>query len=318
MIDLRGLNFSSGGSAAIDPASGILTVTEGANQYQQALSGTYTNVTLRVAADSGIGTLVTMASNSPCFVAGTRMLTDHGEIPVEALSVGDRLRLLDDNTAAIVWIGHRRVDCQHHPHPELAWPVRRGEACIRPGKPHRELFLSPDHAIFVEDVLIPVKYLINGGCVAQVKVAEVTYYHVELATHEVVISEGLPSQIVPRYRRPIEIRRWRRRIDVASQLLDPRMGRIGVRETGRVRPGDPKGATVFGGTRRKRPHRCVDRGRGLKSLPERRTCRRPISPQLNPAWPGAPEHRRRAVPKSRFRPAAPVASGSPDLRRPVA
>jgi len=63
-----------------------------------------------------------------------------------------------------------------------------------PGKPHRDLFLSPDHAIFVEDVLIPVKYLMNGGGIAQLKVTEVTYHHVELAAHDVVIAEGLPSE----------------------------------------------------------------------------------------------------------------------------
>jgi hypothetical protein len=54
--------------------------------------------------------------------------------------------------------------------------------------------LSADHAVFVEDVLIPIKYLINGTSIAQVAVDEITYYHVELPRHEVLLAEGLPTE----------------------------------------------------------------------------------------------------------------------------
>jgi hypothetical protein len=39
-----------------------------------------------------------------------------------------------------------------------------------------------------------VKYLLNGKTVAQVPVDQVTYYHVELERHDVVLSEGLPTE----------------------------------------------------------------------------------------------------------------------------
>ncbi len=54
--------------------------------------------------------------------------------------------------------------------------------------------LSPDHAVFVDDVLVPVRHLINGSTIVQEPVAEVTYYHVELATHDVILAEGLPCE----------------------------------------------------------------------------------------------------------------------------
>ena len=193
-MDFPDLTFSSGGSAALDTGTGILTVTEGGNQYQQTLSGTYTNVSFRVTPDTGIGTLVTMDSTAPCFVAGTRIATDRGEVEVETLAPGDHVKLFDGRTAPIVWIGRRRVDCARHPLPELVWPVRVMAGAFAPGEPLRDLFLSPDHAVFVEDVLIPVKYLINGTSVAQLKVAEVMYFHVELADHDVLIAEGLPAE----------------------------------------------------------------------------------------------------------------------------
>jgi len=46
-IDLPGLTYSSGGTATLDPVTNILTVTEGGNQFQQALTGTYASVLFR-------------------------------------------------------------------------------------------------------------------------------------------------------------------------------------------------------------------------------------------------------------------------------
>jgi hypothetical protein len=59
------------------------------------------------------------------------------------------------------------------------------------GRPHRDLWLSPDHAVHVLGVLIPIKYLINGGSIARVAVDEVEYYHLALPGHDVLLAEGL-------------------------------------------------------------------------------------------------------------------------------
>jgi hypothetical protein len=61
--------------------------------------------------------------------------------------------------------------------------------------PVRDLLLSPDHAIFAEGVLVPVKYLVNGGTVRVEETAKaVEYFHVELDRHEVLLSDGLPTE----------------------------------------------------------------------------------------------------------------------------
>ena len=60
--------------------------------------------------------------------------------------------------------------------------------------PERDMYLSPDHAVFVDGVLIPVKLLINGTSITQVKRDRVTYYHVELPDHAVILAEGLPVE----------------------------------------------------------------------------------------------------------------------------
>ena len=74
------------------------------------------------------------------------------------------------------------------------WPVRISADAFGPGQPHRELWLSPDHAVYVNEVLIPVKHLVNGTTIAQVAVDEITYYHIELAQHDVVLAEGLAAE----------------------------------------------------------------------------------------------------------------------------
>ncbi len=58
-------------------------------------------------------------------------------------------------------------------------------------RPSRELLLSPDHAVYIGEVLIPVKHLVNGSSIEQVPVDHVTYYHVELPRHAVLLAEGL-------------------------------------------------------------------------------------------------------------------------------
>ena len=60
--------------------------------------------------------------------------------------------------------------------------------------PHRDLLLSPDHSVFVDDVLIPIKHLINGETIVQEPVDTITYYHVELGEHDVLLAEGMPAE----------------------------------------------------------------------------------------------------------------------------
>jgi hypothetical protein len=104
------------------------------------------------------------------------------------------VRLVSGGVAPIVWIGHRRVDCRRHPMPERVWPIRIAPHAFGNDRPRQTLLLSPDHAVFVEDVLIPVKFLVNGTTIEQIDVGTVTYYHLELPRHDVVLAEGLPAE----------------------------------------------------------------------------------------------------------------------------
>jgi LysM repeat protein len=129
-----------------------------------------------------------------CYGEGTRILTDRGEMPIEALDVGDRVVTLTGAIEPIIWVGRRVVDCARHPAPHEAWPVRIAAGAFGPGLPRRALYLSPNHSIYADGVLIPVKCLIDGNLVAQEPRDRIAYHHLELARHDVVLAEGLPAE----------------------------------------------------------------------------------------------------------------------------
>jgi hypothetical protein len=129
-----------------------------------------------------------------CFARSTRIATPRGAIPIERLREGDLVLTVSGRAQSIRWIGRRRLDCRRHPVPKQVKPVRITPHAFGENLPQRALLLSPDHAVFIDDVLIPVKYLINGTTVAQTNAATITYYHLELPYHDVVIAEGLATE----------------------------------------------------------------------------------------------------------------------------
>jgi hypothetical protein len=129
-----------------------------------------------------------------CFARGTRIAKTAGFVPVEDLNVGDRAVTADGRAEPIVWIGQRTVNCARHPNPETVWPVRVSAGAFGENVPVQDLYLSPDHAGFVNDVLVPVKLLVNGRSIARVKRNQVTCFHVELSRHAVIVAEGLPVE----------------------------------------------------------------------------------------------------------------------------
>jgi hypothetical protein len=130
-----------------------------------------------------------------CFATGTRIRTTRGEIAVEALRPGEDHAITAAGAARrIIWVGRRTIVPTRHARPAEVLPVRVRRDAVAPGLPARDLLLSPDHALFLGGVLIPVRYLVNGRTVAQEPAATITYWHVELDSHDVLLAEGLPAE----------------------------------------------------------------------------------------------------------------------------
>ena len=142
--------------------------------------------------NSGIDTTIT--ETIPCFADGTRIRTPLGEIPVKQLCVGDRVLSAFGGTAPIVWIGRRHILPERHRNPETVWPVRVHVGALGHAVPMHDLWLSPEHAVYLDDVLVPVGLLVNGKTIVRERHASVTYFHVELPQHDVVLAEGAPCE----------------------------------------------------------------------------------------------------------------------------
>lgn len=152
------------------------TVTEGSEV------NTLNNVQSLVFADQ------TVSLN--CFLAGTPILTPAGEVAVEDLRAGCEVLTISGRPAR-VW----RLVRRHVPQPSAAMmPVRIRAHSFGAGQPCRDLYLSREHAVFTGDVLIPIRALIDGGNVARVAMPDVTYLHIQLERHDVVLASGLACE----------------------------------------------------------------------------------------------------------------------------
>ena len=186
-IDLAGITADA---AVWSP--GTLTISNtGTTVAALSLLGDYSDAMFNVTDNPG-GSLVTVTAT--CYAAGTRILTPRGEIAIERLREGDLVQTISGRAQPIDWIGHRRVDFRRHPNRDRVLPVRIAAHAFGPNQPRRELLLSPDHAVFVEDVLIPIRHLINGTTVAQIERRAITYYHIELPRHDVLLANGMPAE----------------------------------------------------------------------------------------------------------------------------
>lgn len=162
------------------------TATSGNSGYGNEAVGVYTT--------SGSDLVTGYIATVQCFAAGSMIATPDGQVPVQMLAPGMIVDSLFGGPQPVCWVGQREVNCERHPNPSAVWPVRIRPHAFGLNQPCRDLYLSPDHAIFVGDVLIPVKHLIDGNAVCQVPCDRVTYYHIELAQHDVLSAEGLATE----------------------------------------------------------------------------------------------------------------------------
>ena len=139
-----------------------------------------------------------------CFAAGTLIDTPNGPRPVETLEPGDLVVVSGGESQPILWCGCSEMQWPGSPENQLPYSIAKG--ALKNGLPKRDLVVSPQHKILMQgrevqelygvpEVLAPVKGLdgLQGVRLMQGK-KSVVYYHILLERHEVLLSEGAPTE----------------------------------------------------------------------------------------------------------------------------
>ncbi|MEM6376088.1 MAG: Hint domain-containing protein [Pseudomonadota bacterium] len=142
----------------------------------------------------------------PCFTYGTMIETAQGEVPVQDLRIDDLVMTRDHGAQPIKWIGRARF-----PGVLLRQDPRFRPICARAhafgeGRPKRDLALSPQHRVLIDDwramlffgeaeILVPVCHLLNDArIVPDHSAQDVVYFHLLFERHEVICANGMACE----------------------------------------------------------------------------------------------------------------------------
>jgi len=200
------LSSTAWGSLSFDTSTGEFTFT--IDRAAVIASGSDQTVTFLVTGTSG-GDLdedTVIINILICVARGTMIATPEGDVPVETLDPGDPVLTADGRTETVRWIGARRIGSDELRRDPALRPIRIGPSALGPGRPTRELRVSPQHRIALDDwrselffgapsVLAPAKGLLNDGSITVDRdCVEVEYFHILFDRHEIILTEGLPTE----------------------------------------------------------------------------------------------------------------------------
>ena len=143
----------------------------------------------------GTATTGTESLTVTCFFAGTRIATPKGQVAIESLKPGELVLTADGRTLPVSWLGVQTVSTVFADKMRVL-PIRIKAGALADNVPARDLLVSPDHAMFVDGVLVHAGALVNGtSIVRETKVPQIfPYYHVELDEHALIVAEGAAAE----------------------------------------------------------------------------------------------------------------------------
>ncbi len=134
-----------------------------------------------------------------CFLRGTTVLTAEGARGIEELAIGDLLPTVFGGVRPIQWIGRypfRKSD-RSKPWPKDVRPIRVARSALAPEVPHADLYVTAEHALLIDGLLIPVGNLINGTTITRHEAREfdqLEYFNIKVEGHDVIYAEGAPVE----------------------------------------------------------------------------------------------------------------------------
>jgi hypothetical protein len=134
-----------------------------------------------------------------CFLKGTNIRTAGGDKKVEDLSLGDLLPTVFGGICPIQWIGRYALKKSD---PTKAWvkkvlPVRVGRSALGLEIPSADLYITKDHALLIDGVLVTAGSLINGATITVYdprELVELEFFQIKLERHNAIYAEGAPCE----------------------------------------------------------------------------------------------------------------------------
>lgn len=179
--------------------------------------GTFTNISnipngaLRID-----GLDITPPPDPVCVCAGTLVQTPSGSRRVESLRAGDLVLNEVGEARQILWIGQTTLSPETLGAFPQHRPIRIAAGAFGRNIPETDLLVSPQHRVviegamvdlfFAEDrVLVAAKHLVGTLAERLNPVADVTYHHILLQDHELLVTNGLVTESFQPARRMIDV-----------------------------------------------------------------------------------------------------------------
>jgi len=184
----------------------VITTSDG-QRYFFLTDGSATSATMGAFPNGAhsIDNVDTAADVLICFSVGTDIETPNGNRKVEDLRVGDVITTLS-GPKTLRWIGVRPIcarELREKPHFR---PVIIKKDALGTGRPSADLSVSPNHRVLLsgwqmelsfatEAMLCASKHLVNNTTIKTDSGAtSAEYYHLMFDEHEIVFSNGLPTE----------------------------------------------------------------------------------------------------------------------------
>lgn len=193
-------------SAVWNDSGDVVILSDGSNE----IAATYDGATTTINSDNfgnnnegeslqrfpdGSDATLSATPNPECFLTGTRILTETGYKAVEELQIGDLAQTAYGTLAEIKWIGYQTIEPGNIKNPLRGYPILVKAGALGHNLPCRDLYLSPDHALLVDELLINAGALVNDVSIIKTEPTEAfVYYSVELEHHSLLIAEGTSAE----------------------------------------------------------------------------------------------------------------------------
>lgn len=143
--------------------------------------------------------VLSYAGPTPCFLAGTKILTSAGWTLIENLKIGDKVATYTNGEKSffpIEWIGKGEAYCNTSLPDDLSgFPVVIMKDALEDNVPQQDILLTPEHCIFIGGFLVPCRMLVNGASIYYDKSKfNYIYYHLKLKNHSIINANGILTE----------------------------------------------------------------------------------------------------------------------------